>query len=536
MCHGLRGSGGLGMVRPEALDPPIDSFMATDTPDNGRAEAPPVDTDIAEILGLLTRGYVHSAAERAANLLQIRPEHAEAQRLYGVALFRMNQRESAIAALSRAVELAPENAAASWGLAEALQAAGRTAEAERRLEVLLDGRPDDAVGLLMLARLRLEASDPAGALELARRALSVDPQVAGGRALLAALAYGQGDFAAVNETLLPARLSAGRQGAEADPACLLARSLYAAGRNRDLARLPMAQTPAQRHSEAVLLALAAYRENNSNAARRALAQAEAERPAARSAAEAATEGTSGVAMFASLGELLSTLLRQPEEKPELYAGEVAHIVGLIGDSHVLSAGHLVVPWQGHKALLLPEVLLEAAPSALLAEPPEAQTAPLKAALSAAWDRLPKGAIPAVCLGELDLRLTQGLFSRAHALSETELQARLQELAARLAAYVAAEGKVRGTLPILVTPPASNAPLSLLPEDVRLRFAAANRRFVGTLRQAADRLGLPLLDLRAASERGGQAQGQLYIDTNHLWPEAWQRAFAHHLVLPEPAAE
>lgn len=524
------------MVRRQAKDPHIDLFMVSDSPDSGRLQGPAADADVAEILGLLTRGYVRSAAERAASLLKAQPEHAEAQRLYGVALFRLNERESAVAALGRAVELAPDSAAATWGLVEALHAAGRTAEAERRLQKLLDAHPDDAVGLLMLARLRHEAADPTGALELARRALSIDPQVAGGRALLAALAYGQGDFSALNEALLPARLSAGGQGAEPDPACLLARSLYAAGGNRELARLPMAQTPAHRHNEAVLLALAAYRENKSDAARRALAQAEAERPAARSAAEAAADGATGVAMFASLGELLGTLLRQPEEKPDLYAGEVAHLIGLIGDSHVLSAGHLVVPWQGHKALLLPEMLLEAAPSALLAEPAEPQTAPLKAALSAAWGRLPKGAIPAVCLGELDLRLTQGLFSRAHAVSETELQARLQELAARLAGYVAAEGEVRGTVPILVTPPASNAPLSLLPEEVRRRFAAANKRFVETLRQAAARLGLPLLDLRAVTEPGGQVQGQLYIDTNHLWPEAWQRAFAQHLVLPEPATE
>jgi tetratricopeptide (TPR) repeat protein len=519
---------------PRDSDSVCDSSMPTD-PSSSDAAPPVADPAIAEILGLMTRGYTRSAAERAALLLDAQPDNAEAQRLYGVALFRLNEREAALAALRRAVELAPEGPEAAWGYAEALHAAGRSAEAREVLERLLAVRSDDAVALLMLARLCLEAGERERAYDLARGALAADPEVSGGRTMLAALAVARGDFEAAADALLPRRQAGREAAAGADPACLLARSLYAAGRNRELASLPPAARAGQRHNEATLVALAAFRENNLAVAERALAQAAAELPNPQGGGEG-TDAAPGQATFATLSGLTRTLLRQRAERPEMYAGEVTQLIGVIGDSHVLSAGHLVVPWRAGKALLLPEMLLDAAPSLLLAEPEELQTAALTAALRAAFDRLPEGATPAVCLGELDLRLTQGLFSKSHALSEAELLARLKQLAAKLAAYVAAEGKVRGQTPILVTPPASNAPLSLVPEEVRRRFDAANKRFVGTLRQAARSLELPLVDLRAATERGGQVQGQLYIDTNHLWPEAWHRAFAQHAVLPEPAAE
>jgi hypothetical protein len=77
----------------------------------------------------------------------------------------------------------------------------------------------------------------------------------------------------------------------------------------------------------------------------------------------------------------------------------------------------------------------------------------------------------------------------------------------------------------VVPPASNAPLTLIGEDKRVRFQEAHKRFAAALRRECETAGLPRIDLRAVTERGGRVQGQLYVDTNHLWPEAWQQAFA-----------
>lgn len=366
----------------------------------------------------------------------------------------------------------------------------------------------------LLAEQRLDE-----AAARAERALAENPNEPAAHGALAAVAYARGDFKEVARRLVPLRAA----GAT-DPACLLARSLYAAGRPRELAGLAPAPEAAQRHNEAVLVALAAWRHNDLQTAERALAVAEA-------AAPEAAQGR-GVPVFATQAGLLRTLMQRRGETPELYRGEVAHLFGAIGDVHVASAGHLVVPWQGANALLMPEPLLDAAPSILLAEPPAQQT--LRAAFAAALDRLPAGSQPLVCFGEIDLRLTQGLFSRSHAMTEAALLERLRDLARDLAEFVAAEGRARGMQPILVTPPASNAPLSLVGEDVRQRFRAAHKRFVGALRQAAERLALPLVDLRAATESGGKVQGHLYFDTNHLRPEAWHRAFDRHVVLPETA--
>ncbi|WP_119167968.1 tetratricopeptide repeat protein [Algihabitans albus] len=471
---------------------------------------------IAEILGYLSRGYPRTAADRATALLADQPDHAEAQRLYGVALYRLEESDEAISALRRAVELAPNSPPASWGLAEALQTAGQAEEAGRILLRLVEVGGEEPVALLLLARLSMAAKRTDEAYDYARRALAVDPEVEGGRRILAALAYRHGALSETAELMLPGR----RRGGEADPACFLARSLYGLGRSRLLAELPAAETPAQRHNEAVLRALAAWRENRVDAVLRDLDLAEAEK--------GSLEGESLVAVFATVADLLRRLLTYRADRPDLYEGEVAALIVAIGDTHCISAGHLVVPWQGGQALLLPEPLLEATPSALVADSPE----PLQTAFRLALDRMPKGAIPAICIGELDLRLTQGLFSQCLKMSDSALMARIREVASDLAAFVAAEGQARGLTPILMTPPASNAPLTLVPAAQRSRFLIAHKCFVASLTDAAERLGLPLLDLRAVTLSGEQVRQRRYIDTNHLWPETFVEAFARHPVLPE----
>lgn len=471
---------------------------------------------VAEILGFLSRGYPRSAAERATAFLAEQPDHAEVQRLYGVALFRLQESEAAIAALTRAVELAPESPIAAWGLAEALQAAGRGEEAEGVLLRLLDCKAEEPVALLFLSRLRAAADDGEAAYDYARRALAADPEVEGGRRILAVLAYKRGELREAAELLLPGRV----QKRDADRSCLLARALYALGRGGHLAKLPPAAAAAQRYNEAVLQALAAWRENRVDAVLPALEAAAAE--------TGLSPEDPLVGVSATTAELLRRLLAYRDGHGDLYRGEVSALIVALGDSHCLSAAHLVVPWQGGKALILPEPLLEAAPSTFLSDRPK----PLQAAFRLALDRMPKGALPAIFLGELDLRLTQGLFARLHGESESVLLERMRALADDLAEFIAAEGRGRGLTPILVTPPASNAPLTLVPDAQRGRFLAAHKRFVATLREAAARLGLPLLDLRAVTQSGERVDARRYIDTNHLWPDAVVEAFARHQDLSE----
>lgn len=71
----------------------------------------------------------------------------------------------------------------------------RAMEAAGEVKALLDADADDAEALLLLAEVRDRQGDAAASLAAAERALAVDGEVAGGRALLASLLFKAGRFA-----------------------------------------------------------------------------------------------------------------------------------------------------------------------------------------------------------------------------------------------------------------------------------------------------------------------------------------------------
>jgi len=94
----------------------------------------------------------------------------------GLALWRQQRREEALAALARAAALVPEDPRVGFVHAVALHDLGRPAEARRALEQVLARHPWDRETRLTLAAYRVQAGDRAGAAALAAELAAINPE------------------------------------------------------------------------------------------------------------------------------------------------------------------------------------------------------------------------------------------------------------------------------------------------------------------------------------------------------------------------
>lgn len=125
--------------------------------------------EAARPTSLVLRGDLLMGAERTeeaaaayAAAYQQAPSRELAQRRAG-ALQRLNKPDEAVAALAAWLEREPGDAVVQAQLAQFEIAAGRIAEAERRLVQVIAARPEDAISLNNLAWLMQARSDPATA-------------------------------------------------------------------------------------------------------------------------------------------------------------------------------------------------------------------------------------------------------------------------------------------------------------------------------------------------------------------------------------
>ncbi len=116
------------------------------------------------------QGDVDGALREYAQAVKQTPSDAEAQVLYGNALFEKERYDQARAAFARAVAIMPEATAAHRGLAKVALRQHRGADAERHLGDVLSHDAHDREALRDLAGLRAERGDLAGAEELLLRA------------------------------------------------------------------------------------------------------------------------------------------------------------------------------------------------------------------------------------------------------------------------------------------------------------------------------------------------------------------------------
>lgn len=107
-----------------------------------------------------------------------RPDDAQAQRLWGLALLRNRRILEAEAALSRAVVLAPHSPAANLALADLLDDAGLPTKAAVLYVTCLQLRPDWLPALLGLGRAALNADLPKYSVPAYQRATEIAPRSA----------------------------------------------------------------------------------------------------------------------------------------------------------------------------------------------------------------------------------------------------------------------------------------------------------------------------------------------------------------------
>ena len=135
-----------------------------------RGEAGGVDAAVKEFEQALADGRAHwSVRER-----------------YAAVQMRLGNPAAAAAQLEILTKEHPQYPAFHLQLSRALRDAGRFAEARAALQKVLDYQPDAAVTLVELARLELMQGRTAEATQVARRAVSLDPQDANALNVLAA--------------------------------------------------------------------------------------------------------------------------------------------------------------------------------------------------------------------------------------------------------------------------------------------------------------------------------------------------------------
>jgi TolB-like protein/DNA-binding winged helix-turn-helix (wHTH) protein/tetratricopeptide (TPR) repeat protein len=160
------------------------------------------------VVGPLAR----AAAVRAVGA---NPNLSESQMVLGYHLWLIDWNwHAAEAAIRLAIQLDPSNAAASLFLGHVLSQSGRPNEAENSMRRARDLDPLDAVARALSSQIAFQGRDVAGALEHARRAIALDPNLWIGYMELGQAHVAAGDHELALEALVDAaRFSGGNSKA-----------------------------------------------------------------------------------------------------------------------------------------------------------------------------------------------------------------------------------------------------------------------------------------------------------------------------------
>jgi Flp pilus assembly protein TadD len=474
---------------------------------------PGADSDAySQTLELLNSGETEAAATLCRQLCESEPENAAAHRLMGVIAFQLGELEGAAGLLRRAVELDGALPGGQRDLAEVLAAKGDSEAAMRALDQAIEQDPGDAFAYRQRALLLHGADRFAEAEDACAQALSIAPGLTVAQSTMGLIKAQRGDVPRAAEYLMQARKS---PKPPSDPGNLLIRCLAALGQSAEISALQPPATIAERHGEAVLLALFAWQTNQGEACRQLLEQA---RPLVALAAEAGEEAPPRQ----DLAETLERLLDWQAAHPEAYAGTVDQPLFHLGDQHCLPSAHLVAEIAGRRWLTICETI-PGLKAWHLAKPRENFP---RAAFQAAVQRLPEDAALLVSCGAVDCGLNTGIPAYVRANSDRDPMELVDALVPAFVDRVVELTAPRGTKVIFQTPRASNAPEALVPHKDLILMKGVMQRFCQRLRETTKARDLRLLDLNeATSDAQGRSKGHLYYDTDHLRPQAYLDAFA-----------
>jgi predicted Zn-dependent protease len=117
----------------------------------------------------------HAAAKSFRRAVRLDPEHEEARQGLAIALLEIKDFRGAAAHLEYLREVQPENVRVVVGLAECRYGLGRTAEALRLVDGVLEEYPHYPPALALRGRLALDGGDYAAAERLLREAIARNP-------------------------------------------------------------------------------------------------------------------------------------------------------------------------------------------------------------------------------------------------------------------------------------------------------------------------------------------------------------------------
>jgi tetratricopeptide (TPR) repeat protein len=160
-----------------------------------------VNRQFKEAGELAQAGKLDEAQAIFEDILEERPEVAEAHYNVGLLLARKDELDPAAAALEKALELQPNHGPAALALAGIYAESGRTEEAAATIEKAVGGHPDEPEVQIAAAYFYLNAGRDEEARPFLERLRVLEPENAEAHYLLASVAIRQGELAAAVEFL-----------------------------------------------------------------------------------------------------------------------------------------------------------------------------------------------------------------------------------------------------------------------------------------------------------------------------------------------
>ena len=252
------------------------------------------------------------------------PEAAEVYRRFGRLSSHEGNAERALSLLSQARDLAPQDPRVRIDLAETLVGAGRLQDAVPEVEQAIALAPENGDYRVKRALLHLSQGEREAAASCCQEALARAPETKGAHQLLGNLDWQRGALEASATSLLAARQA---EPPAADPNGLLAMTLFALGRPREIAGLTRAQSDSQLYIEVVMQAVYTWEAGKFEYCRQILERA---RSIHTQVADA-----NRTLVFRPLHRILSALLEFGVANAALYEQEAVAPLMVLGDNQVL---------------------------------------------------------------------------------------------------------------------------------------------------------------------------------------------------------
>ncbi|MBC5765168.1 tetratricopeptide repeat protein [Ramlibacter albus] len=458
-----------------------------------RNDPPPEDID--RLVGLFHGGDLAQVEAVGGELAQRFASSAVVWKVLGTSRLVAGRSTDAVAALQRAVSLAPKDPDLHANLGNALRGVGRLAEAEQHLQRSLKLNPQSPMALASLGNVLRQQRRPDVAINAYREALKLQPLLAGARQNLAVLEAARGEFAQAEADY--------RHALAAQPDLLdgwvnLATLLQDTGRVREAQDVLSQGLRSVKAGQWMLAALAITGCWILRDAQGAAQLFNAFQAQVSEADRALRE------FFWVSARLFDNMQREPALYP---AGDFAPLY-VIGESHSLVPAHAVFPWVDGPVRAQPR-LVQGVKMHHLGSKALNQW---QAAIRAQLESVPADAQVLFTIGEIDCRPDEGIW-KAHKAGKGALAYLVKNTVAGYVEWVAANvGARKVTLQGVPEPRRS-------PDDAFLAMVAdVNAR----LREACAARGWNFLDVHAAT---AGAQGKWHLDDFHLKPAFYANAMA-----------